>query len=97
MEPRPYAPRPPPPLPLPQVLVSLAAPYARLRISAIAAHFGIPAPEAEALAVLAIRDGRLGAAARLDQVAQVRGAPEERLEVPQSKGAGGVARMSAFV
>ena len=54
-----------------QVLVSLAAPYRRLRIGAVAAHFGIGGAEAEALAAMAIRDGRLGAAARIDQVAQV--------------------------
>lgn len=54
-----------------QVLVSLAAPYRRLRIGAVAAHFGIACAEAEALAAMVIRDGRLGAAARIDQVAQV--------------------------
>jgi hypothetical protein len=47
--------------------VTFVAPYRRIRLSAIAAHLGVSIPEAENIAVMAIRDGKLLRAA-IDQV-----------------------------
>ena len=51
--------------------MTFVMPYRRLRINAIASYFGVTDPEAEELAVTAIRDGRLGAFARVDQCEKV--------------------------
>ncbi len=53
-----------------QVLVALVAPYRRMRLQAIASRLSVSLLEAESLAVMAIRDGKLQCAS-VDQVGQV--------------------------